>query len=71
MSCHADGTARRDWPPSRPLGVDRAKDGQLVALVEIDADHCATCYADGVQMATGCTFGKGNIQKLGLRPSLP
>lgn len=47
------------------LGVERAKDGQLVALVEIDADHCATCYADGIQMATGCTFGKGNIQKLG------
>ena len=47
------------------LGVPRAKDGQLVALVEIDSDHCATCYADGIQMATGCTFGKGNIQKLG------
>jgi formylmethanofuran dehydrogenase subunit E len=47
------------------LGVDRAADGQLTALVEIDRDHCATCYADGVQMATGCTLGKGNIQKLG------
>ncbi len=47
------------------LGVSRAADGQLTALVEIDRDHCATCYADGVQMATGCTFGKGNIQKLG------
>lgn len=47
------------------LGVQRATDGQLTALVEIDRDHCATCYADGVQMATGCTFGKGNIQKLG------
>ncbi len=47
------------------LGVQRAADGQLTALVEIDRDHCATCYADGVQMATGCTFGKGNIQKLG------
>jgi formylmethanofuran dehydrogenase subunit E len=47
------------------LGVKRAADGQLTALVEIDRDHCATCYADGVQMATGCTFGKGNIQKLG------
>lgn len=47
------------------LGVERALDGQLTALVEIDSDHCATCYADGVQMATGCTFGKGNIQKLG------
>jgi formylmethanofuran dehydrogenase subunit E len=47
------------------LGASRAMDGQLVALVEIDSDHCATCYADGIQMATGCTFGKGNIQKLG------
>ena len=47
------------------LGVSRALDGQLVALVEIDSDHCATCYADGIQMSTGCTFGKGNIQKLG------
>ena len=47
------------------LGVERAMDGQLTALVEIDRDHCATCYADGVQIATGCTFGKGNIQKLG------
>jgi hypothetical protein len=47
------------------LEVECAKDGQPVALVEIDAGHCATCYADGIQMATGCTFGKGNIQKLG------
>ncbi len=47
------------------LGVTRAVDGQLTALVEIDRDHCATCYADGIQMVTGCTFGKGNIQKLG------
>lgn len=47
------------------LGVNRAQDGQLVALIEIGQDHCATCYADGIQMSTGCTFGKGNIQKLG------
>jgi formylmethanofuran dehydrogenase subunit E len=47
------------------LGVERAKDGQLVALIEIGQDHCATCYADGIQMSTGCTFGKGNIKKLG------
>lgn len=46
------------------LGVEeRAGAGELVALVEIDSDHCATCFADGVQIATGCTFGKGNIQK--------
>ena len=47
------------------LGVKRAKDGQLMAFIEIGQDHCATCYADGIQMSTGCTFGKGNIQKLG------
>jgi formylmethanofuran dehydrogenase subunit E len=32
--------------------------------VELGEDHCATCFADGVQMVTGCTFGKGNIKKL-------
>ena len=47
------------------LGLEeRAGAGELVALVELDSDHCATCFADGVQVATGCTFGKGNIQKL-------
>lgn len=46
------------------LGVERAKDGQLVALLELGDDHCATCFADGIQMITGCTFGKGNIKKL-------
>jgi formylmethanofuran dehydrogenase subunit E len=46
------------------LGVERAGAGELVALVELDDDHCATCFADGVQVATGCTFGKGNIKKL-------
>ena len=46
------------------LGVERARDGQLLALVELGDDHCATCFADGVQMITGCTFGKGNIRKL-------
>lgn len=46
------------------LGVERARDGQLLALVELGDEHCATCFADGVQMITGCTFGKGNIKKL-------
>ena len=47
------------------LGVQHAADGQLTALVEIDRNHCSTCFADGVQVATGCTFGKGNIRSLG------
>jgi formylmethanofuran dehydrogenase subunit E len=46
------------------LGVERAGASELVALVELDEDHCATCFGDGVQVATGCTFGKGNIKKL-------
>jgi len=45
------------------LGVDRAPDGQLMALVDLGEDHCATCFADGVQVITGCTFGKGTIKK--------
>jgi len=48
------------------LGVERAHDGQLIALVEIGENHCATCFGDGVQMITGCTFGKGNIHCLHL-----
>ena len=46
------------------LGVERAKDGQLLALVELGEGHCAHCYADGIQAITGCTFGKGNIKQL-------
>lgn len=45
------------------LGVDRAKDGQIVAFVDLGEDHCATCYADGLQVIMGTTFGKGNIKK--------
>ena len=47
------------------LDVQHAPDGQLTALVEIDRNHCSTCFADGVQVVTGCTFGKGNIRSLG------
>ena len=45
------------------LGVDRAKDGQILAFVDLGEDHCATCYADGLQVILGTTFGKGNIKK--------
>ncbi len=46
------------------LGVERSKDGQLLAILELGDNHCATCFADGIQVITGCTFGKGNIKKL-------
>jgi len=38
------------------LGVSRAPDEELVAVVENDA-----CGADAIQVMTGCTFGKGNF----------
>jgi formylmethanofuran dehydrogenase subunit E len=38
------------------LGVTRAPDEELVAIVETDA-----CGADAIQVLTGCTFGKGNF----------
>ena len=38
------------------LGVLRAPDEELVAMVETDA-----CGADAIQVMTGCTFGKGNF----------
>lgn len=45
------------------LGVDRAQDGQIIAFVDLGENHCATCYADGLQVIMGTTFGKGNIKK--------
>ncbi|MBN1334579.1 MAG: tRNA CCA-pyrophosphorylase [Deltaproteobacteria bacterium] len=47
------------------LGVERSGAGTLEAILELGDGHFAHCYADGVQMVTGCTFGKGNIRKLG------
>jgi len=46
------------------LGVERSKDTELVVLIETGENHFATCFADGIQVITGCTFGKGNIHKL-------
>lgn len=47
------------------LGVERSRDKTLLALVELGDAHCSHCFGDGVQMITGCTFGKGNIKQLG------
>ncbi len=45
------------------LGVERTGDSFLHAILELGDNHCATCFADGIQVITGCTFGKGNIVK--------
>ena len=38
------------------LAENRAEDEEVVAVLETDA-----CFADAVQVLTGCTFGKGNF----------
>ncbi|PID76635.1 MAG: formylmethanofuran dehydrogenase [Deltaproteobacteria bacterium] len=38
---------------------------ELHCLIEIGEHHGAQCFADGVSFATGCTIGKGNIEKTG------
>lgn len=47
----------------KALGVERSGAKSLHAVVEIGDHHGAMCFGDGVQFATGCTFGKGNIEK--------
>lgn len=49
----------------RELGIDRVKDHGAYALVEIGVGHPQTCMADGVMVATGCTYGKLTMERLG------
>lgn len=42
------------------LKVDRSKNKELSLIVENGPSHAALCFSDGLQVATGCTFGKGN-----------
>lgn len=48
----------------KALGVTRAQNKELFARAETGDDHAAGCFLDGVMMATGCTYGKSNIEKL-------
>lgn len=43
------------------LGVERAKDSELILLADIGENHWALDYVDGLQVITGCTPGKGNL----------
>jgi len=47
----------------RALGVERSQDKELYAISETGEGHAAGCFLDGIMTATGCTFGKGNIEK--------
>ncbi len=48
----------------KKLNVERAKSKELHCFVETGPFHAAMCFLDGVQVATGCTYGKANIEKL-------
>jgi len=46
------------------LGVEKASNKELHCYAETGYSHATMCFVDGVQVATGCTFGKSNIEKL-------
>ncbi|SMO36628.1 formylmethanofuran dehydrogenase subunit E [Balnearium lithotrophicum] len=45
------------------LGVERAQDKELYVIAETGKGHAAGCFLDGIMVATGCTYGKSNIEK--------
>jgi len=47
------------------LGVERAPNKELRVESETGEGHAMGCFLDGVMSATGCTYGKGNVEKLG------
>jgi len=49
----------------KKLGIQKAAcNKELYCLCETGFAHATMCFVDGVQVATGCTFGKSNIEKL-------
>jgi len=48
----------------KKLGVQHASNKELFCFVETGPSHATMCFVDGVQVATGCTYGKENIEKL-------
>ncbi|MGC1425155.1 MAG: FmdE family protein, partial [Nitrosotalea sp.] len=48
----------------KKLGVERASNKELYCYCETGPSHATACFVDGLQVSTGCTFGKGNIEKL-------
>jgi formylmethanofuran dehydrogenase subunit E len=47
----------------RTLNAPRSGGTQLYGIIETGEEHGGMCFGDGVQYATGCTFGKGNLRK--------
>ena len=49
----------------RELGCNRAAAKELHAIIETGDHHGGMCFGDGIQFTTGCTLGKGNVEKSG------
>jgi formylmethanofuran dehydrogenase subunit E len=47
----------------KALNVERAQDKELFVISETGKGHAAGCFLDGIMTATGCTYGKSNIEK--------
>ncbi len=47
----------------KALDVERELNMAKLVVVETGSGHAAGCFADGVQLSTGCTFGKGLIRR--------
>ncbi len=47
----------------KALGANREPNMDKMVIVFSGERHAAGCFADGVQFATGCTFGKGLMKK--------
>lgn len=47
----------------KALAAERELNMAKLVVIETGLGHAAGCFADGVQMSTGCTFGKGLIQR--------
>jgi formylmethanofuran dehydrogenase subunit E len=62
--CWASTVGMRAGPAAlRALGVAPSGGKSVHAIVEIGDHHGAMCFADGIQLSTQCTFGKGNVEK--------
>lgn len=47
----------------KKLQVGRSRNKELRMLVENGPSHAALCFSEGLQVATSCTFGKGNATR--------
>ena len=47
----------------KELGVEREKDHGFFVIPELGVGHPQTCLMDGIQIATGATYGKSLMEK--------